>query len=254
MRSSKVAPVVSARAHVVTEVARPAEVYALIHRMIVRGRLVPGARVAEGELAARLAVSRTPVREELRRLLSEGLLVADGGGARPRTAVAPVGASDVEELYQAAGAIEGVVARHVANLTAKDRRALQSALRSRELDFRRASKARPIDYDLLFERHDAFHAALRDACAGPVIRALLETLQPRLDRYEWLYAPLIGPDFAATYREHAAIVRAVGKGDAGACERAVRANWFGGGARLARALGEAGDAGASFLVRRVVRD
>jgi DNA-binding GntR family transcriptional regulator len=51
-----------------------------------------------------------------------------------------------------------------------------------------------------------------------------------------MYAPLIGPDFGATFREHAAILRAARAGDGRACERAVRANWFSGGERLARAL------------------
>ena len=85
-----------------------------------------------------------------------------------------------------------------------------------------------------------------------MIRSLLETLQPRLDRYEWLYAPLIGPEFGSTYREHAAIVRAVHAGDGAACERAVRANWFGGGARLSRALSQEDDAGRLFVVRRAI--
>ncbi|MEO7962969.1 MAG: GntR family transcriptional regulator, partial [Gemmatimonadaceae bacterium] len=231
-------------------VTRPGDVYSVVHRLIVRGRLVPGARVAEGELATRLAVSRTPVREAMRRLLSEGLLVSDGGGARPRTAVAPVGARDVEELYQAAGALEGVIARHVSELSPHERRALFNGLKARENDFRRATRTRSLDYDLLFERHDAFHALLREGCGGPVIQTLLATLQPRLDRYEWLYAPLIGPDFSPTFAEHAAIIRAVRSGGSAACERAVRANWFSGGARLGRALSNVSDGGMPFILRR----
>jgi DNA-binding GntR family transcriptional regulator len=229
----------------------PAEAYRHIRALIVRGQLAPGTRVSEPELAVRLGVSRTPAREAIRRLLADGLLVANGGGARPRVAVAPTGPADVEELYQAAGAIEGVVARRVATLSPKVRRGLYAELRSAEARFRSAARVRPPDYDLLFERHDAFHQALRRACAGPSVRALLETLQPRLDRYEWLYAPVIGPDFAATYKEHSAIIRAVRDGDGAVAERAVRANWFGGGMRLARALADAGDTAARVVVRHV---
>ena len=60
------------------------------------------------------------------------------------------------------------------------------------------------------------------------IRALFETMRPRLDRYEWLYAPLIGPDFSATYAEHAAIVAAVRAGGAaavGACGARELVQW-----------------------------
>lgn len=235
------------RAHV----ARPSDAYTQLRSLIVRGSIVPGMRVSEAALSARLRVSRTPVREATRRLLAEGLLVTDGGGARPRLAAAPVSPADVIELYQAAGALEGIVARGVAALSAVDRRRLASELRQRDTEFRAASRQRPLDYDLLFERHDAFHGALRDACAGGTIRALFEALRPRLDRYEWLYAPLIGPDFSATYDEHAGIVAAVRDGGAAAAERAVRANWFNGGARLAAVLTRTEETPASSAVRHL---
>ena len=214
----------------------PLDPYLRTRRLIVRGELRPGERVTEAALAALLGVSRTPVREVMRKLLAEGLLVLDGGGERPRVAVAPVGPADVEELYRAAGALEGIAARRVAMLTPARRKALARELRLRERAFRAAARAKPVDYDALFAAHDAVHRALMGACAGPATLALLETLRPRLDRYEWLYAPLIGPDFRATYAEHAAIIRAVASGEGVACERAVRRNWFAGGKRLAAAL------------------
>ena len=213
-----------------------AEAYVKTRRLIVRGQLRPGARVAEAELAARLGVSRTPAREAMRRLLAEGLLVPNGGGERPRVAVGPVSAKDVEELYAAAGALEGIAARRVSSLPDDRRRELLRVLKSRERAFRAAARARPIDYDALFEAHNAVHDALMQACAGPATRTLLDTLRPRLDRYEWLYAPIIGPDFRATFAEHAAVIRAVAAGDGPACERALRRNWFEGGKRLAAAL------------------
>jgi DNA-binding GntR family transcriptional regulator len=214
----------------------PADACDRVRQLIVRGDLPPGARVAEAELAAKLGVSRTPAREAMRRLVAEGLLVPDGGGERPRLRVAPVGPDDVRQLYEAAGALEGVVMRRLTDLPLPARRALAKALRDRERAFRRAARVRPLDYDKLFVRHDAFHRALMDALAGPTTRVLLETLRPRLDRYEWLYAPLIGPDFSETYAEHAAIIRAVTAGDGPAAERAVRRNWFKGGERLAACL------------------
>lgn len=214
----------------------PADVLERIRHLIVRGDLAPGIRIAEAELAARLGVSRTPAREAMRRLLAEGLLVPDGGGERPRLRIAPVGPDDVRQLYEAAGALEGVVMRGLTDLPAAERRALARALRDRERAFRRAARRRPIDYDVLFLRHDAFHRAMMDTLAGPATRVLLETLRPRLDRYEWLYAPIIGPDFTDTYAEHAAIIRAVTAGNGPAAERAVRRNWFRGGDRLALAL------------------
>jgi DNA-binding GntR family transcriptional regulator len=211
-------------------------VYSRLRHLVVRGSLAPSSRIAEGDLAIRLGVSRTPAREAMRRLLAEGLLVRDGGGARPRLAVAPVGSADVIELYDAAGALEGIAARSVSSLAVPERRALVARLREREAAFRRATTRRPLDYDELFERHNAFHDALMDACAGPAIKTLLEALRPRLDRYEWLYAPVIGPDFSDTFAEHAAVIAAVRAGNSAASERALRRNWMRGGRRLAAAL------------------
>ncbi|MBV9880784.1 MAG: GntR family transcriptional regulator [Gemmatirosa sp.] len=236
MPASTVAPPAPAADAARVDAARAAEAYHRIRGLIVRGRLAPEARVSEAELAARFGVSRTPARQAMHRLLAEGLLVRAGGGARPRVAVAPVSARDVAELYEAAGALEGVAARRVTDLAPAARRALVAALRAAERAFREATRERPLDYDRLFARHEAVHDALMHACAGPTTRALLAALRPRLDRYEWMYAPLIGPDFGATFREHAAIIRAARAGDGPACERAVRANWFSGGARLAAAL------------------
>ena len=210
--------------------------YSRLRHLVVRGSLAPSSRIAEDDLATRLGVSRTPAREAMRRLLAEGLLVRDGGGERPRLAVAPVGPADVVEIYDAAGALEGVAARSVSSLAAPERRALVARLREREAAFKRATTRRPLDYDELFERHNAFHGALMDACAGPATRALLDALRPRLDRYEWLYAPVIGPDFSDTFAEHAAVIAAVRSGNDAASERALRRNWMRGGRRLAAAL------------------
>jgi DNA-binding GntR family transcriptional regulator len=206
--------------------------YQRLRGLIVRGRLVPGASLVEADVAKHLGVSRTPVREALQRLRHDGLAVSAGGGERPRLAVAPLSRAAVFELYRAAGALEGVAALSVPLLGGSSRQALATRMAQHDAAFRRASRASKPDWDLLFEHHDAFHRELQDASAGPHTRALLDALRPQVDRYEWFFAPLTGPDFSATYSEHDAIVRAVRAGSAIALERAVRANWFNGGNRL----------------------
>jgi DNA-binding GntR family transcriptional regulator len=216
--------------------AHSADPYLRVRQLLVRGHIRPGTRASESALAAHLDVSRTPVREAIHRLLAEGLLVIDGGGARPRIAAAPVGVADAEDVYQAAGALEGIVARRLDRLSLSARRSLAAEMRARHAAFRHATRGRTLDYDVVFRRHNAFHTALHDACATPTLRAMIDFLQPRLDRYEWLYANFMTPNLNATLVEHAAIIRAVAAGDAGAAERAVRANAFHGGARLVKAL------------------
>ncbi len=216
--------------------ADSADPYLRVRHLLVRGHIRPGARASEASLAKHLNVSRTPVREAIHRLLAEGLLVADGGGARPRIAAAPGSVADAEDLYQAVGALDGIVARRVDRLSLAARKSLAAEMRARHAAFRDAIHGRALDYDVVFQRHKAFHTALHDACAGPTLRAMIDLFQPRLDRYEWLYAHFMAPNVNATLVEHAAILRAVAAGDGRAAERAVRANAFNGGARLVKAL------------------
>jgi DNA-binding GntR family transcriptional regulator len=224
------------------------QVYDRLRALIVRGRLAPGARVSEAELAERLDTSRTPIRDAMRRLQIEGLLVPVGGGQRPRVAVAPVTGGAARELYHAAGALEGVAARAVVGHPAAARGQLAADLEACDAAFRRAASESSPDFDRLFELHDAFHRRLTDACAGPNVRTLLEVIRPQLDRLEWMYAPLLGLAFAPTYAEHQAIADAVRAGDADEVERAVRANWFNSAERLLTAVDRVGADGFARAV------
>lgn len=213
--------------------------YERLRDMIVRGRLAPGTSLVEADTAERLGTSRTPVREALRRLRDEGLAVASGGGERPRLSVAPLSEPAVRELYRANGALEGLAARALAERSVEERIALANELSAIDSTFQSAAALEPQDWDDLFERHDAFHRALQDASAGPRTRALLDALRAQVDRYEWFFAPLTGPDFSPTYVEHAAIVAAVRAGSAEEIETSVRANWFNGAERLASVIARA---------------
>jgi DNA-binding GntR family transcriptional regulator len=208
--------------------------YDQILDMIVHGRLAPGARVAEGPLAEVLGVSRTPVREALQRLRQEGLLigVGRGSGLRGRLAIAPLKRDRMEELYALAAALEGLAVRGVSKLPAAKREELAKRLERIERAFHAEARKRAPELDRLFETHQAFHRAFIEAAAGPETRAVLRTIKSQLDRFEWFYAPLAGPDFTPTRREHTAIVEAVRHGTAQQLEQAVRANWVNSAQRL----------------------
>jgi DNA-binding GntR family transcriptional regulator len=83
----------------------------LIRQAIVDGRLPPGRRLKEEELARELGISRTPVREALLMLLAEGLVdVAPNRGA----AVRSHSAQDLDDLYQLRAVLEGYATRRAA--------------------------------------------------------------------------------------------------------------------------------------------
>jgi len=78
-------------------------VYGAIRQAIVEGRYPPGGRLVEQRVAEELDVSRTPVREALRRLESEGLVVVERNrGAHVR----PVSESEVADLYEVRARLE----------------------------------------------------------------------------------------------------------------------------------------------------
>ena len=220
-------------------------IYDKVRSLIVRGRLLPGTRVTEADVAMELQVSRTPAREALRRLQQERLLVPAGAsdGAKVRLVVPPMTAAEVRELYAAAGALEGVIARNVADYDADERVAFAAELVKAQAAFRREATKRTPDWDRLFELHNAFHELLRTRLAGPRLRLLLDGLRPHLDRYEYFYGPLHRSGFEATFEEHDAIIAAIESGPADVAERAVRANWFNGADRLASIVERAGEAG-----------
>jgi len=214
--------------------------YEKLRALIVSGRLPPGARIAEGPLAEWLGLSRTPVREALQRLRQQRLLVEVGGGAglRGRLAVAPLKRDQMQELYGLAGALEASAARGLADWSEQERVRLARELERVEKSFAVEAANSPVDYDRLFETHDAFHRELIRRVIGPETAALLQTIRPHLDRYEWFYAPLTGPDFTATHAEHRAIIDALKAGNADRLEDAVRANFENGTARLAPVIEE----------------
>ena len=209
-------------------------VYEQLLELIVRGRIPPGARIAEGPLAETLGVSRTPVREALQRLRQEGLLIEVGGGSglRGRLAVAPLEREGMEEIYALAGAIESLAVRGLIKFKLAEREKLAQRLEKIEQAFHAEARRQTPEFDRLFELHQAFHRTLVEPAAGPQTHAVLRTIKPQLDRYEWFYAPMAGPDFTPTRREHAAIVEAVRHGDAQQLEAAVRANYSNGTARM----------------------
>jgi DNA-binding GntR family transcriptional regulator len=219
------------------------DAYGTLKAGIVRGHIPPGARMTENDVAARLSVSRTPAREALRRLHSDGLLVEAGRGARTELAVAPLTRDDLAEVYESMAALEGMVARRAARLSAGERRALAARMRAVERAFEAVAKEAPHEYDRMFEAHDAFHAEMVRTAGGRRLRELLAVVGPQASRYEWMYAPVVGPDHAPTFEEHRAILAALRDGTEDEAEDAVRANWMNGAGRLLAALDRWGSRG-----------
>jgi DNA-binding GntR family transcriptional regulator len=179
------------------------DIYAQLRADIVNGALPAGTPVREVALASRFGVSRTPVREALRRLQHDGLLVPGARGLRVRS-VDPrevVQVYDVRILLEAEAAGQAARSRgigdlvHLEGLLARDR-----ALAGPD-DATRAST------------NLEFHAAVWQAAHNPVLEDLLHRLMVHL-----VHAPrstLSAPGrWEEALDEHAALLAAIAAGEA----------------------------------------
>ncbi len=87
--------------------------YSALRTSIRMGRIPPGARLHEAELALQLGTSKTPVREAIGRLVAEGLATATAGG-KSAVYVATLTSQEIIDLYEARTIIEPPLARMAA--------------------------------------------------------------------------------------------------------------------------------------------
>ncbi|MFN3950133.1 GntR family transcriptional regulator [Microbacterium sp.] len=174
--------------------------YATLLDEIQTGVLAPGTVLGEVEQSTRLGVSRTPLREALRRLATDGLVAQ--ASARV-TVVAGIDADDIRALFDLRRALETEAARLAARRG--DRRPL-SALAD-EL-----ARVDTTDADAYYALIARFDAAIDAAVDNPYLSSALRGVRTHLVRVRRMARdnPL---RLAASAREHELIARAIGDGD-----------------------------------------
>ena len=223
--------------------ARPQEVYERLRALIIDGRLAPGTRLVETDIASRLGVSRTPVRGALQRLQQEGYVVDSPTLRQTRPTVAPLTSDDAHELFVLVGALEGLAAARAALGTPAERTALATELAEINDAFRSAATASRPDHGRIFELDERFHRCYMQA-AGRRVRSLHDTVKPQAERYERLYVSMLTPELHTSVVEHRAIIRAIRAGDAPAAQAAVETNWRNAADRLAAVVTATGERGS----------
>ena len=187
--------------------------YAALRERIMSGALPHGSAVSQEALAAELNVSTTPLREAMRRLTSEGLVILD---AHRDARVAPLTAAEARSLFAVREQLDPLAVR-----LAADRRNEADSARIRAA----ASSLKPLDagsgLDAL-DAHRDFHAALYRASHNDLLIGLLDGLWDKADRYRraTLEAREDSPaDRARVQQEHQAMMDAVLDGDPDAAEK-----------------------------------
>lgn len=182
-----------------------------VRDMIVRGVLPAGERVNEVHLAEALGVSRTPVREALRRLCADGTLeFHTNRGFR----VLPLTTDEFEQLYAVRPLIEPEALRLAGPPSAQRLEELER-LNARLWQETRAEAAISLD--------DRWHRLLIDACPNRVLLRFLDEAIARTRRYELALLREAGQRRRAV-DEHAAILAALRRRDLHAACDALRRN------------------------------
>lgn len=190
--------------------------YREVRDRIMSGALPHGATLSQEALAAELEVSTTPLREAMRRLAAEGLVVLD---AHRDARVTPLTAHEAQSLFEVRQQLDPLAVRLAAERRDDtDRARVQEAAASLE----------PLDADsglAALDAHRAFHVALYRASHNDLLIALLDGLWDKADRYRRaaLEADADALDDRTRVRaEHQAIMTAVLEGDPDAAEEHMR--------------------------------
>lgn len=195
-----------------------------LEEMIAVGELAPGAHLDETELAVRFGVSRTPIREALIQLASEGVVEI-----RPRrgAVVAQASPARLVEMFEVMAELEAMCARLAARrMTAADHVGLTQAHEAC-----RASRDAG-DPDAYYRGNEAFHRFLYTAGRNQFLAEEAERLHRRLRPYRRLQLR-VRDRVATSYSEHEAIVQALRAGDAEESARLARAHVLVQGQRFA---------------------
>lgn len=188
------------------------QIYHQIRNLIVTGQMKPGEVINEVAIAEALGVSRTPVREAVKRISDEGLITIL---AQTGTYVAPINRVDLEEAYVIRRALEMESARRAAaKFTPSAGELLEDNMAAHRLAISRGRYATAIQLD------DVFHRTIAEICGLPKIWRAVDISKAQMDRGRYLVIPKPGYG-EQTIEQHGAILEALRRHDAEGAAQAM---------------------------------
>lgn len=192
------------------------EMYDTLLAWIMNGELRPGEKLLDKELAENMGVSRTPVREALRRLEDKGLVES---AANRWTRVAEISIKEPEMIYPIIWSLEQlVVPAAIGKMTSDDFSAMQkaNAVLKRALE-----RTDPIEASIADIR---FHEVFIKRAENPHITEILTDLKIKCRRVEVTY---FEGSACSKYSldEHHRIIAALEAGNTNRAQAAIQANW-----------------------------
>lgn len=185
--------------------------YTQLKQKIVSGELKPDSPIVEEQIATKLSISRTPLREALQRLEMEELITRQHNG---RLKVSPISTKEVKEIFTVRMKLEEIVIVEAINrVTEADYNHLANIL----LLIREMVKQNNIEDALYYGGH--FHQYLYDISEHQLASNLLSQLNDRIYRYRRLMPTEQFDSFKQSIEEHELILTYVKDKDK---EKAIR--------------------------------
>jgi DNA-binding GntR family transcriptional regulator len=180
------------------------EVVSRVRAMLLEGDIPPGARVPERDICSKLSISRTPLREALKVLAAEGLVVLlPNRGAR----AAKLTDKDVRDLYEVCQGLEALAGELACQrITDTQIEAIG------EIHAAMAQHHRAGDLAQYYRCNRLIHEAIVAAANNPVLSAFYETVTARIRRVRYL-TPLSPQRWASALLQHDAILNALQRRD-----------------------------------------
>ena len=188
------------------------DAYEWIVAAITSFRIPTNSSISENKLASELGISRTPVREALKRLETEGLVKRGDAG---RFTVAMLTAKDVDEAIDFLLLCDVYLFKKAAeNLTASDGKDLMSAVKTMAAASKKSDRDSWISADLIF------HETIMRSANNSLVADSARITRRRIQRF-WARSLSGAKDLATCSEEHTIIAEAIIKQDMKSIENAI---------------------------------
>ena len=190
-------------------------VFNTLRRAILRGELVPGQRLMEIQLAEKMGVSRTPVREAIRKLELEGLVVMI---PRKGAEVAHISGKNLRDVLEVRRALEELAGELAcARMSTEELKLLEQA------NHRFAAVLGSDDITMLAQADEEFHGLIYQATENDRLVQMVNHLREQMYRYRIEHIK-DKSQRKLLVQEHQEIIRALAARDVEAARRAIRSH------------------------------
>jgi len=189
------------------------EIVAQIQKMILKGILVKGQKIDEKSLCESMGVSRTPVREALRSLKSEGLiqLIPHKGAFVSQPCI-----EEINDMFEVMSVLEGTCARlAAANMNKKSFKRIEVLHEELEEHYRNRN------YEAYLKKNHVFHVFIQELAGNKVLNDVINGLRQKilLYRQRQLYQP---ERFDQSIQEHRDLLEAFRRKDPDSAESLMK--------------------------------